>query len=346
MLNFGSQSDSELKDRAIEITSPEFIQNVLHPLIASETDCSELSPNCTPSLIQDRGTGRITVHYNFEGGVSVYGKLYSDDLGVHSYRVNKGLWEGGFDKLTPYQVPQPLYLPDYKLLFTMAAEGVPLMSFVGRDDAEVLSYARQAARWLVRLHRSPLRIGRPDTLWDSMRLHKILRRLTKAAAAAPLDRKRLITMVDALCEKGKKNPIQAPIVQTHGRYHYEHIFVKDGTVSLIDLDRSLPSHPAKDLAEYLMILRHRTFKLKGDVATAEAPTQVFLEEYFYALPKNANGFMLHWGAFVLESLFKYVKRFTKHVQQSEYDPADFERRIDFFNQEFEVALSGTLASSL
>ncbi len=343
MINLESQSDNALNTRAIEITRPEFIQRVVHPLVTNETEYSDLSPNCTTSMVQDRGTGRITVLYRFDDGVSVFGKLYSDGLGIHSYRVNRGLWEAGFNKQTSYQVPQPLsYLPQHNLLLTMGAEGVPLMSFIGQESEDVLSYARRAAHWLVRLHQLPLRIGRPDTLWDSMRLHKILRRLTKAAAAAPHDRKRLITMVDALCETGKQSLGQMPDVQAHGRYHYEHIFVNGAIVSLIDFDRSLPSAPAKDLAEFLMILRHRTFKLTGNTATADTPSRVFLEEYFSVLPTNVKALTLHWGAFVLEGMFKYVKRFTKRVEQSEYDSMDYERRILFFAQEFDTVLSRKL----
>ena len=71
-----------------------------------------------------------------------------------------------------------------------------------------------------------------------------------------------------------------PAVQTHGRFHYEHIFVNGGPVTVIDFDRSLPSDPAKDLAEFLSMLRVRAFKRMGTTATVDAATRLFLRNIF------------------------------------------------------------------
>ena len=92
--------------------------------------------------------------------------------------MEEGLGEG-----EPYQVTKPLlYMSEYNLLLMSAAAGSPLMSLIGQDSPEFLAHIRQAARWLVRLHRVPLRVGRVESLWDSLKLFRVVRRLTKAAA--------------------------------------------------------------------------------------------------------------------------------------------------------------------
>lgn len=325
-----------LESRATAIMQPSFIQKVVYPIVCRETASPGRSQDCQTAIVQNTGTGRITVGYHFGDELMVFGKLYSDGLGPHSVQVIESLWQGGFGNEEPYQVSQPLsYLPEYNLFLTRAAAGTPLMAFLGQDSPEVLAYVRQAAQWLIRLHRTPLHMGRRDSLWDSLKLFRIVRRLTKAVARAPHMRQQLIDMVDRLCQKAQQNPDQVPTVQTHGRFHYEHIFANDTTVTLIDFDRSQPSDPAKDVAEFLSVLRLRTMKRTGSTDTAEAPTQVFLEEYLTHLPGYAENLATYWGAFLLLNMFHFVKKYKP-------DDAAFERMMQFYGEEFDTVLSGKL----
>jgi hypothetical protein len=331
-----SRGKEALDVRAFAITRSEFIERVVYPIACVQAARARLSSECQTSIVQDRGTGRITVSYRFGDEILVFGKLYSDALGPHCFQVLKGLWEEGLAEGELYQVTKPLlYMPEYNLLLMSAAAGTPLISLIGQDSPEFLAHIHQAAQWLVRLHRVPLRVGRAESLWDSLKLFRVVRRLTKAAARVPHERKRLIEMVDALCREGKQGPGQVPTVQTHGRFHYEHIFVHDGLVTVIDFDRSLPSDPAKDLAEFLSMLRVRAFKRTGTTAGVDAATRLFLEEYLSHLPGNGKNLTIHWGAFLLLNMFHYVKKY-------EPDNEAFERLMQFYVREFDVVLSGVL----
>jgi thiamine kinase-like enzyme len=330
----------ELEARASKITEPEFIRSVVYPAVYGNSQVStrikagnEGKWGCEAQIVQNTGTGRITVSYRFDDGERAFGKVYCDALGLLGNELTKGLWENGFGKANPNKVSEPLlYSSEHSFLLTRAAAGVPLLESLGNDGPEVLTKVRQAARWLVELHKCPLRIGRPESLWESLKLSRILHRITKAAARAPHERERMIGMVDRLCEKGKRGPEQERTVQTHGRYHHEHIFVGQGTVTLIDFDRSAPADPAKDLAEFVSVLRHRTQKKRGSTSTAEAPTRVFLEEYLSHLPANLENLAIHWGAFLLLNMFHYVKK-------QQHEAQGFESQIAFYEKEFDWIMS-------
>src|SRR5881396_1705874 len=45
------------------------------------------------TLVQDAGTGRVTTRYEFDAATVVFAKRYTDDLGAHSYRVQRAFWE-------------------------------------------------------------------------------------------------------------------------------------------------------------------------------------------------------------------------------------------------------------
>ena len=330
----------ELEARAAEITHTDFIERAVLPHAGIAPANGSLPADCRAEVVQNTGTGRITVRYRFGDQATIYGKLYTDDLGPHSVAVIEQMWRNGFGPGDRYQVSEPLaYLPEYNLFLTRAAAGTPLMSLIGNDGPELLAHIREAARWLVRLHRAPYRIGEPDSLWGSLKLFRIVRRVTKAAARAPEQRRRLIRMVDELCRKGKDGLGRVPAVQTHGRFHYEHIYVGAGPVSVIDFDRSRPSDPAKDLAEFVSVLRHRTVKRTGNTAAADEPTRVFLQEYLSHLPQNAQNIPIYWGAFLLMTIFHYVKKYRR-------DPDTIEGMMNFYTTEFERVVSGQMMLGL
>ncbi|MCH2172890.1 aminoglycoside phosphotransferase family protein [Myxococcota bacterium] len=213
------------------------------------------------------------------------------------------------------------------------------MDFLGDDGPELCEHVRRAARWLIHLHRAPLRIGEPDTLWESLKLMRILHRITKASARAPVHRRQMIEMVRALADRGERISDESPLVLTHGRYHYEHVFVDGSAVSVIDFDRVRPSDPAKDIAEFVSLLRHRTFKRTGSVEKAEAPTRAFLEEYLSVFPEYAENLPVYWGASLLMTVFHYVKKSSAARE-------DVRRRLEFYESEFELAISNRLVSGI
>jgi phosphotransferase family enzyme len=328
--------EGRTESRFQEIDSPDFMRRVVYPAVSGEPP-EAASPDCKASIVQEPGSGRTTVCYLFEGKPLVYGKLYSDEAeALHSNRLLKELWKRGFDNLSSYRVPEFLtYLPQYKLQLTRAVEGKPLSVLHQEQDPELTIHVRQAAHWLVKLHLSSLRIGRAETLWESMDLFRLIRRLSRAAASVPEQRNSMLEMVERLCGLGKQNFKAFPQVQTHGTFHNDHILIHGLEMTVMDFDRSVPSDPAKDLADFLKILRLKTFNLTGDTRLAEEPTKAFLQEYMRYLPENCGNLSIYWAAFTLVSLLRQARK---------CDPADeaSKKKMRYLADEFDLALSGKL----
>ena len=166
------------------------------------------------------------------------------------------------------------------------------MDFIGKDDGQILDHVRRAAQWLVKLHRSPLRCGAPSSISESSQLGKILRRLAKATTSVPEERKSLLKMVKFFCDRSLRDIGGGPVVQTHGTFNHHHVYINGEAITLIDFDRSLPSDPATDLAEFLSDLRVETYRTTGSTASSDAPTRAFLNEYVTELPMNARNLRL------------------------------------------------------
>ena len=80
---------------------------------------------------------------------------------------------------------------------------------------------------------------------------------------------------------------------------------------MIDLDRSRPSDPARDVAEFVHRLRRQ---LTGDgrsSAEVEAATGAFLDAYAAAVPDAAAwlaNLRFHWARFVFHSMNRKLKK--------------------------------------
>ena len=323
--------EDDFRARAAELIQPAFVAKVVYPALFGRA-CGEagLPPLETALSQEDRQTGRVTVSYRFGEEVPVFGKLYPAGES-HAFEVMEKLREKGFGD-GPYRVAEPLaYIPGHNLLLTRGATGEPLVKIIGERRPDAVESARRAARWLVRLHASPLRIGPEETFWNATKLLTAIRHLAKVAAGTPRERSRYLERIERLCRKAGENPKRPPVVQTHGSFHGEHIFVTPDEITVIDFDKSFPADPARDLAEFLALLRRWAFKREGTPGTVREPTRAFLDEYRRHLPGNMESLPLYWGAAILVDLFHYQKKRPRERLT--------ERMIGFLKEDFDAVLS-------
>lgn len=315
-----------LAHRIDEVTDPKFIQrDVCGALGLADPGCR--SKEWRVSIVQNDGTGAATVQYELEGRTTVFGKLYFDTSGEHSYRVLQTLWRDGFGPGSRYRVPEPLgFLPEHKLLLLRGAEGAPVAD--ATTEGGLAAGAREAARWLLHLHASPVRVGEIAYPWEVY--HKLMHRLAKAAASHPREVERLIELADRFEELARR--VKIHFVQAHGQYRHIHVFVSGSAVTVIDLDRSRPSDPAKDLGEFIHRMRAKRFKATAGSSRAESATRAFLEEYAGVANENVANLPFYWAYHTLVSLWRFMKGSS---------PSDPSWRLmnEFYGSEFETAAS-------
>jgi len=320
--------------KAEELIAPEFIESRICPLL--EPGAGASASDCDARIIQNTGTGRLTLRYVFDPGNVVFAKLYDDELGTHCHEVNRELWRRGFNKSGRYRVPQPLgFLADHNLFLMRAVPGTPLgAAFDGDSSIDLVSGSREAAEWLAALHLSSLSVGTPDTDWDSLKLFRMASRVIKAVAACP-EKLDMVRELMALLEQ-RVTTLAANrfSVFTHGRYHHDHVFLSPDATSVIDLDRCRPSDPAKDAAEFIRVLRLTAFKEGFDMERAELATSAFLTAYLAKVPRAAATLGCYWATFVFHSLLGGLKKSRNKGSKSwdqleEFYIHEMKRALDF-----------------
>jgi len=173
-------------------------------------------------------------------------------------------------------------------------------------------------------------VGRLDQPWYLFR--KLADRLAKAAASRPHELKRLTLMVDHLEVVAERRGYVEP-VQAHGQFRPIHTFLSDGTVTVIDLDRSQPSDPARDLGEFVHRLRSTQARDGGGTALADTLTRAFLDEYARERPGALSSFPFYHGAHIVASACRHLKRLGP-------DDPEWPTTVAFYEQEFADAVSG------
>ncbi len=326
-----SEVTEEFEKRIAQVSRYDFVQKHVYSSLP-ENGGSSIRPGDFEVLtVQNDGTGPATLEYRIRGSTGLFAKLYRDESGAHAYEVLRKLRYGDFGRDQRYQVSEPLrFVAEYNLLLTRAAPGESLASFASQDPDKALSGVKEAAKWLAKLHSSAIRIGKVDGPWYMF--HKLSTGLSKAVSSHPQELKRLTATLDQLSEQAE-GPEKWEMVQTHGQFRPVHVFLTTETVTVIDLDRSLPSDPAKDLAEFVHRLRSAAFHTSGRMNQANLLTKAFLDEYRDRRPSGLEHLSFYHCFHIFISQSHWMKRLK--TDDPEWDPM-----MDFYSREFEDAASG------
>jgi hypothetical protein len=325
----------ELSRRVEAVRRPEFLDARVRPLLGADGRAGAWETR----VVQLDGTGAATLEITLDRSQRVFAKLYPDDSGAHVYEKLKALRAAGFGAGERYQAVEPLgFLRECGMLLARAAEGPAVSTFIGTQPEALRAGSREAGAWLAKLHTSPLRIGAPRSLLDSGELLSLARRLAKTIRRQPrfLDLAlEIIGVVEALAAETH----EGVWVQSHGQYRPIHVFVGDAAITVIDLDRSRPCDPARDVAEFLHRLRMTHFWQTGSVAPAETATEEFLATYRKATgqPAYLANLRFHWARYIFHSLNRKLKGMDDN-------DAEADQTVAFYRSELERVVSGRLAA--
>lgn len=264
------------------------------------------------------------IEYRFEGGPRIFAKLYADEAeGLSSYRILHSLWADGFGPRSPYRVPEPIaFVAEHRALLVAGAPGECLLEFKGGPRDAWESGLRAAARWLARLHGSPVELGpREEVSQGALHLEQ---RVADAVARRPELEAEVVGLVETLADRAAVASGPRPHVQTHGRYHAVHVFLGPDCVTVIDLDRAALGDAAKDAGEFLHRLRADVVKARLGIEAADWATETFLQEYGRSGGADLAALPYHWSYCVLRTMLGTLRRGGK------------EKRIDFYRAEFDA----------
>ncbi len=252
------------------------------------------------------GRSRGVVEYRFDGSIRAVAKLYRDpDDAITAFGTLTALWNHGFGETSFYRVPQPFACIEENAVLIMRAAPGSRLGDQGSLDA-IEHGVREAARWLATLHSAPHRLGPREGVDHG--LPKLAQRLTAATAYRPTLGPAL---EDAARELHRRLPVDRKdrgLVQTHGRYHPEHVFLTPEDVTVVDLDRAAVSHPAKDIGEFLHRLRWKAGRIRAEGEVAERWTRTFLREYVEQSSTGLRGLSYYWSYSVLSTLLALISK--------------------------------------
>ncbi|MFD0046556.1 phosphotransferase [Pseudarthrobacter scleromae] len=296
--------------RAERVCTPEFLNRYVRPHVNPAGAGAPGAPaggTWTTHVIQLDGSGAATVKINLDGGPPVFAKLFPFEDGPAVHAKLQALRNAGLGSGSPFQAVEPLaWYGDERVLLCQGAPGRAL-SEVFDDDAELTEGCVRAGSWLARLHKVDLRIGAPRSLLVTGELTSLAKRLVKVVADQPGYADAALGMLERL-DGLTHDTVDGVLAQSHGQYRPIHVFLTEKTVTVIDLDRSAPADPARDVAEFLHRLRQGVYSATGDVSRADQPCSAFLGAYREeAGVERLRNLRFHWARYVLHSLNREVK---------------------------------------
>src|SRR3954465_1288493 len=260
-----TMSSKEIKQelgRRIEVVNrPEFLDSRIRPHFS---DAEMNGGGWKTRVLQLDGTGAATLEISIDSH-KVFAKFYhpNDENAPLIYEKLKALRANGFGPGERYQVVEPLdYIPEYGMLLTRGAEGPAVSDSIEGNWDALSSGAVESARWLGKLHSSPVRIGPPRSLAASSELLSVARRLAKVMTRSPGHLKTADGMIREMEKRAEESGDGIP-VRGPGQSRPIHVFIGGSSVTVIDMDRSRPYDPSYDVVEFLVRMRKSVLKYAG-----------------------------------------------------------------------------------
>jgi Ser/Thr protein kinase RdoA (MazF antagonist) len=233
------------------------------------------------------------------GTVVAYAKIHSEDDGARTLRAHRALLDAA--RGSEVRVSRPLaYSSHYRTLIVEPVPGVALSALAGPSLLDGL-HAYGAA--LAKLHTLPLVDVPPD--------HSALERLEGVANRVCAVRPDLTSLVRALlgCLSARWADASGPSVLVHGDTNMNNAFFQNGSVALIDFDRSTLGSAAADIGNFLSLSAYDRALGVISRSTGSDRTTSFLRGYSSVreLPE-ASSLNIHAAAALAERAFRAVKR--------------------------------------
>jgi aminoglycoside phosphotransferase (APT) family kinase protein len=294
-------------NRAERVCAPEFLNRYVRPHLNPAVPGASDGGTWTTKVIQLDGSGAATVEINLDDGPPVFAKLFPFEDGPAVHAKLQAMRNAGLGAGSPFQAVEPLaWCGDEKVLLCRAAPGKAL-SEVLDDGAELTEGCARAGSWLAHLHKADLRIGAPHSLLVTGELTSLAKRLARVVNDRPGYAEVALGMLERLDDL-THDTVDGVHAQSHGQYRPIHVFLTEETVTVIDLDRSAPADPARDVAEFLHRLRQGLYAATGDISRADQPCSAFLGAYREAAGvERLQNLRFHWARYIFHSLNRDVK---------------------------------------
>lgn len=223
---------------------------------------------------------RITTN---QGCQCLVGKYRSKGLDKRSYRVQKHLWEMGFNRDATVSVPEVLgQLPELHIWFQRHINGQSLEAVLLPTNGRLADIGKAVANAICTLHRSHVAHDLSLPIWhETNELNILQERLTLAQSILPQWTER-IAKVLAECREIAKKLENQPFVSVHRDFYQDQvleIYGKPAHIALLDLDLLCLAHAALDAGNYLAHIKELALRHYADVNALSAHEAAFKNEF-------------------------------------------------------------------
>lgn len=295
------------QDRCAKVQDPRFLDAFVRPHLSGAPAAGGVWQT---EVIQLDGSGAATVRCALDGGHPVFAKVFPGDDGPDVYRKLTEFRAAGLGAGSRYQSVEPLaWYAEHDLMLCQGAPGTDVEALFDLDRAAWHRGVTESGAWLGRFHSSGLAVGKPKPLLVTSELISLAKRMGKAMAEQPQHLELALATLKML-DGFAAETADGLTVQSHGQYRAKHVFVTDNQVTVIDLDRSAPADPARDVAEYIQRMRSDTFELCGSVEPVDTATANFLHAYTGQTGTEAYlaNFRFHYARHLVHRVNRVIKK--------------------------------------
>lgn len=278
----------------------------MRPLILSALGLHDQNWQLRPVQVLRHKPGRrallqYVLSHPVEQKQVILGKLRFKGLDKRGFRVQKALFEQGFD-IPKLFVPEALaMLPEQRLWLQRKVGGVMASKLITPQGTPTLS--ERIGRAIASLHRTKLDIDRHWTLDDELKM--LDERLQQAATARPAWADRIHALMQAL-RRMADGMSHNPSTGIHRDCYADQILVDEDRLWWLDLDLYCQGDPALDVGNFVAHLMEDALRHHRSETALDAHRQALVDAYQAECPDVKRDSIEGWTTLAL----------ARHVQLS------------------------------
>lgn len=217
--------------------------------------------------------------------ITLIGKTRVRRSGNEGFRVQKAIWEAGFqdNSVDGISVPEPIgVIPAFQMWFQRKVAGVTVDKLW--METEGIALARRIAEAANKLHRAGVPIDKAHGIEDELRILRVC--LNQVAQRHPAWAQRLERLMDA-CERLAAGLPVPKVCGIHRDFYSSQVIIDGDRLWLIDFDLYCQGDPALDVGNFIGHITEQALREQGRADALLAIEQA-LEDRFLDLSEGVT----------------------------------------------------------
>lgn len=260
----------------IDVINPTKVRDIFHkklPILTQQYNLSKIE------VIRYKPEKRCLIEYSFQGKdtLILIGKIRAKGTDFKSYKLQKKLWQTGFDNdsIDNISVPEVVgIIPEWQMWLQKKVSGEILTSYLTSKKA--INICQKVAHIAHKLHQTNIFTDKCHTVSDELNI--LQQKLPLVIESYPHWQTRIKYLLEKCYLLGEKISDE-PLFGIHRDFYFDQIIVSKDRYYLLDLDLYSRGNPCLDIGNFIGHISEYSLRNLGNMYFLKNQENILIKEF-------------------------------------------------------------------